>query len=472
MMLGQSNRLNGWRGVAPRSRVRPLISIFSSGGVIMRALRLFLNPLLLVLCVTQADAAMAYLQQGLRAFERGQYAQALRVFFPLAQSGLADAQFFLGMMFDNGKGVREDKDMALTWYRQAAAQGHINAQYYLGVKYLRGDGVAADLAQSLAWYRRAAAQGDSSAQFALGESYEHGRGAAADLREAQAWYEKAAAQGHVGAQLRLGQWYFDGDRLPRDVEKARYYWRAAAAQGSVRAARALQQLPAAPSAATDDGRLASPPPLYSAEPSSSGSGFIVSDRYVLTNHHVVDGCALVRVRRQGLSINGDVAAASMIDDMALISFPSPLGEAVPLRDIDQIRLGEKIFVVGYPLRGFLADDIVITSGEVNALAGPYNDRRYIQISAPVQNGNSGGPVFDSAGNVIAMVVSSLNSIDVARQTGDIAQNVNFAIKVSVIKTFLRQSGVSFDTLPSDEKREAEAIADASRDGTVMVECFK
>lgn len=523
----------------------------------MRAFYLGLSLLLVVLSSTPSQARIVYLQDGLSAFEQGDYQRAYQVFFPLAQSGHADGQFFLAMLFDKGKGVPKDKLAALQWYQRAAEQGHVNAQYFLGLKYRRGDGVRRDLPQAQLWYRKAAEQGDSSAQYAVAQNYELGRGVGKSVSEALIWYEQAAQQGHVGAQLRLGQLYFDGQQLARDERKAQTYWRLAAAQGSARAAQGLTKIATqqsasaattegAPSAGVDEAvlvqhsanaeqdslirsiqrrliawgyytgavdgrldaetstairafqhadgvtpdgqpsaellqRLREPPhrretaparTRYGAEPASSGSGFIVAGRYVLTNNHVVDGCASVGVKRQGLTLPGAVAAVNREDDMALLRFSRVIGEPAALREASPIRLGEKVFVVGYPLRGFLADDIVITSGEVNALAGPYNDRRYVQISAPVQNGNSGGPVIDASGKVIGMVVSSLNSIEVARQTGDIAQNVNFAIKTAVMKAFLAQIPMRYVAEPSTGRYGAEAIAQQARSYTVMVECYK
>jgi S1-C subfamily serine protease len=102
---------------------------------------------------------------------------------------------------------------------------------------------------------------------------------------------------------------------------------------------------------------------------------------------------------------------------------------LPLRA--SARLGEEIVVYGFPLAGLLASSGNVTTGNITALAGLGDDIRFLQISAPVQPGNSGGPVLDRNGNIVGIVVSKLDAIKTAIATQDIPQNVNFAIKLRV-----------------------------------------
>jgi hypothetical protein len=107
---------------------------------------------------------------------------------------------------------------------------------------------------------------------------------------------------------------------------------------------------------------------------------------------------------------------------------------------------------------------------VSSLAGLRDDRTRFQISAPVQPGNSGGPVLDRAGNVVGMVVSKLNVLRVARMTGDIPQNVNFAIPVSIITSILDANSVKYQVGTPDENRSVAAIVSAASPGVVSLEC--
>ena len=117
-------------------------------------------------------------------------------------------------------------------------------------------------------------------------------------------------------------------------------------------------------------------------------------------------------------------------DLTLLRAPAGTARAVAkFRQGRGIRPGASVVVLGYPLRDLLASEANVSTGAVSALAGPGDDRRLIQLTAPVQPGNSGGPVLDAAGNVVGVVVAKLDAIRVARSTGDIPQNVNFALSV-------------------------------------------
>jgi len=96
----------------------------------------------------------------------------------------------------------------------------------------------------------------------------------------------------------------------------------------------------------------------------------------------------------------------------------------------------------------------------------------MQISAPVQPGNSGGPLLDMSGNVVGVVTAKINAIRVAEVTGDIPQNVNFAIKASVVRTFLDSRGVRYQTQTSDRILTAADVADRAKKFTVLVECWR
>ncbi|MBH0203334.1 MAG: sel1 repeat family protein [Nitrospira sp.] len=100
----------------------------------------------------QSVTAAESLEEAEFAYERGEYTQAARLFGPLAEQGVASAQFYLGLMHEKGRGVRQDNQTALTWFRKAAAQGHAGPQSNLGLMYERGRGVRKDLVRALMWY--------------------------------------------------------------------------------------------------------------------------------------------------------------------------------------------------------------------------------------------------------------------------------------------------------------------------------
>jgi S1-C subfamily serine protease len=120
----------------------------------------------------------------------------------------------------------------------------------------------------------------------------------------------------------------------------------------------------------------------------------------------------------------------------------------------------------------LADQVNVSTGSINALAGMYNDERVLQMSAPVQPGSSGGPLFDASGNVVGVVVTKLNAKVVAEAMGDIPQNVNFALKGAVARSFLEANGVRFEQGAPGPSRSHADIGEIGRRVTVLVECWK
>ncbi len=150
-----------------------------------------------------------------------------------ADSGDADAQLNLGLMYANGKGVPKDVAKAVEWYQKAAAQGNAKAQFNLGVAYANGAGVPKDVAKAMEWYQKAAARGHARAQRILWLMYRSGIGVPKDDAKAVEWLQKEAAQGGANAQAVLGTVYRTGEGVPKDYAKAVEWYQKAAAQGDV-----------------------------------------------------------------------------------------------------------------------------------------------------------------------------------------------------------------------------------------------
>lgn len=215
-------------------------------------------------------------------------------------------------------------------------------------------------------------------------------------------------------------------------------------------------------------RDASPPKKE--EGGGSGTGFFVSSEgHVLTNHHVVEGCRRLKVIRPlSPPIPAILVADDPTNDLALLQTVTQPAEVPPL--MLRTRVGEKIYVFGYPLVGVLATSGNFTDGLVTASAGLGDDTRMMQISAPVQPGNSGGPLLDQHGNVVGVIVSKLNALKLASVTNDLAQNVNFAIKASVAVNFLDANGVHGSASPKNAALEPATLAEKAKGFTVRVNC--
>jgi TPR repeat protein len=149
-----------------------------------------------------------------------------------ANSGDADAQFYLGTLYVNGQGVSPDDAQAAVWYRKAAEQGYGPAELATAIAYRYALGVAQDQKQAAEWFRKAADQGSAEAQFTMGDLYGFGEGVSQDFAQAAAWYRKAAELGVADAQSDLGELYLYGIGVDQDYEQA-YFWYTIAIAGKL-----------------------------------------------------------------------------------------------------------------------------------------------------------------------------------------------------------------------------------------------
>jgi S1-C subfamily serine protease len=208
---------------------------------------------------------------------------------------------------------------------------------------------------------------------------------------------------------------------------------------------------------------------------SSGSGVVVSaSGYLLTNNHVVNGCTSLKIHDSAkLEHAVIVIATDEKSDLALLKTVKPVSlPAATFRADGSVESGESVVVLGYPLAGVLASEVNVSFGYVSATAGLADDTSKLQISAPVQPGNSGGPLLDQSGNLIGVVVSKLDALKVAKAIGDIPQNINFAVKGEIAQVFLKAHKVKFTTAATTKKLENTDLARRGREFTVLVECSR
>jgi len=136
----------------------------------------------------------------IKSLNSGDYDAALKEIQPLAIKGDAKAQCYLGYMYSNGQGVKQDYAEAARWYKKAAEQGSVNAQFNLGVMYSAGQGVPKSATEAVKWYKMAAENGDAGAQLNLGLMYSTGQNVKQDYSEAFLWLNLAAVQGNKEAE--------------------------------------------------------------------------------------------------------------------------------------------------------------------------------------------------------------------------------------------------------------------------------
>lgn len=410
-----------------------------------------------------------------------------------AAQGLAAASHYLGWAYSAGVGVSTDWVIACKYYLKAAEQGYVQAMPAVGRCYYYGSGVAKDFKAASFWLHKAADAGDADGQNQLAILYLTGNGVPKDKRRALELFELAAAQSHTNAQYALGGFLDDrvlqyawlnlaaasGDSASanlRDNVLSKYMSAAELAEAqrlssSWKKGIVLVREGTQPRAVAAVEQSESPPAL---QKKGSGTLFVVTkDGYAVTNNHVVAGCAEIRLN--GGSGVPTLVNADSVNDLALLKLPEG-SEAIAqiASEPNKLRQGEDIVVFGFPLNAVLSSGGNMTPGVVSALTGLGNNTNQIQITAPVQPGSSGSPVLNRKGEVVAVVSQKLSDAVMAKATGQIGQNVNFAVNGQTLRSFLEANRVKYKSgagFFAGEKSTAD-LADAARQWTRVVECWK
>jgi uncharacterized protein len=458
--------------------------------------------------------------------------EAARWYRKAADQGDADSEAALGYLYEQGLGVKTDIGQAVHWYRAAARQGSSRALNNLGVLSEDGTGLPRSLVTAYVLYVMAAdkasdpddrklaqdnrsdlakklspseiakakdillkAAGDANlvlpAESAAADNGKNGDGAGssggsggagdstpgATNRSAGLTTQSNGSGSLVGSvKLALAALGYDPGSQDNTLSDS-----------AVAAIKAFQKDHGLPPSGEISGDLLAALLASRYETGdgaksggetsklqlfATGSGFYVSAAgHIVTNEHVVDGCKEMRLA------GGTVLQLLVFDksnDLALLKAPRPGAGFVRFRDGHGVRTGESILIAGFPLRDEISSELNVTTGNVSSLAGPDNDRSLIQITAPVQHGNSGGPVLDLSGNVVGVVQSKFDPSAQADSdnTIDVPQNVNFAVSANTLRSFLDAQNVEYDTAPSKQALSAAEIAQRAHDFTVSLECWQ
>jgi TPR repeat protein len=380
-----------------------------------------------------------------------------------AEKGDASAQWMLGETFRLGTwGVATDHAEALRWYRKAAEQNDdvvsAAAQNKVGDFYSLGFGAAQDYVEAVKWWRKAAEHNHVWAQYSIGYAYQCGNGVPKDYAEAVKWYRKAAEQNYDFAQSVLSSCYFEGNGVVKNYIEA-YKWALLAVAAAefenskeeykrlvtrLERVMSLEQIAEGqrlanaftPRKVPAPGSESSAAGIAQTRPESSGTGFFITgDGYLITNEHVAGSGKQVRLVTQSGLISAKVVKVDAANDLALLKTEGRFAP-LPVAASRTVRMGSTVATVGFPNIGLQGFAPKLTKGEVGALTGAQDDPRYFQISVPVQPGNSGGALVDERGNVVGVVAAKLNVAAALATSGALPENVNYAVKSSLLLSFL------------------------------------
>lgn len=171
---------------------------------------------------------------------------------------------------------------------------------------------------------------------------------------------------------------------------------------------------------------------------SVGTCFAVSPEGVLlTSHHIVSNARSVRVSFvDGREFPATVEAASEAIDVVVLRIAGATPEYLSLAEPGSVTPGTHVFTMGFPAPDVLGSEPKYSEGSISALSGPGRERTLLQMSVPVQPGNSGGPLVDDKGDVVGIVTSTAAAIPFFRATGSLPQNVNWAVNVDFARPLL------------------------------------
>ena len=350
------------------------------------------------------------------------------------QKGNAGACVTLGLMYA-GTGVTQDAVKAVELFRKACEGQQAGGCGNLGYMYGTGTGVTQDAVKAVDLYRQACDGQHANGCNNLGWMYANGTGVQQSDDEARKFYDKGCKLGYKDACTQYAKLVPQG-KMPR----------------------------------------ATPPPVPSQAPSEvkskNGSGFVVSQEgHIVTNHHVVEGCSRLEGTIQGESQPLTVIQIDHHNDLALLKMKTAPSAVASFRDGVKIRAGDSVVAMGFPLHGLLSPEANVTAGVVSSMTGIGGDSGRLQITAPIQPGNSGGPLMDLSGNVIGIVVAQLDALKVGKVTGSIPQNVNFAISSTIARAFLDSIGINYRTSNANRPLETADVAELGRKFTSLIQCF-
>jgi len=173
-----------------------------------------------------------------------------------------------------------------------------------------------------------------------------------------------------------------------------------------------------------------------------GSGFFISkEGHIATNYHVVKGATKVTVHTGGKKYEGKVIATDAVADLALVKVEAAVPGVLAVKADSGAAIGDSVFTLGFPRPDTQGMNAKYTEGTISSLTGIKDSKNHFQVSVPIQPGNSGGALVDDSGAVVGVIVATLNHEATLNSSSGLPQNVNYAIKSSLLLSLCQKSSV-------------------------------
>ena len=383
--------------------------------------------------------------------------------------------------------------MGLGWVYISALNGDVSSQSQLGYEYYNGKNTGTDLQKSVDWHKKAVKQGSSVSKNDLAliymnkeiiENYFPNLDYGFTSKYAFELINSLKDENNPIYLFNLALMYKDAIGTRMDLNKAKKFFIEAANLGdkkSLNELKLIQNIKLENDNTIQKNKIKK---LTLLNLTKLALVFVSKFRHIVTNQHAVNQCKKITVgNSMTAQMPADLIASDKRNDLAILqtismdmasadtkSFVQKLAiQIVPvlsggLMRSDDVVGGEEIFVAGYPLGNMVSDQMKLTDGIVSATKGLDNDVSQFEISSVVRKGNSGGPIYDSKGNIVGVVVERFN---VNR-----SDNVNFAIKGSTVKQFLSAHNVSTKWSNRQDDMSTKDIYKIASKQTVMVVCHR
>jgi len=426
--------------------------------------------------------------------------KAFFYFHRAAENGYPRACFWTGNMYKKGEGVERNEKLAIDWYTKGAKLDDFICQEELAILYFRKAlKIESDYKRGLRysnseiyyekavyWAKKVAWKGSVVGQEIVADlNYKGKGGLSKNYNEALYWYKKASEVSNWrGAEnrLKVGKMYMNGLGTKKDYILA-YAWINSALErgsefvqedglnllnyleqrmtkGQIAYAQSIDPIKVMKKKKSSN--------LKKNDQGTTGTGFFVNNTYLLTNNHVVKECKRIELRNVNYKSETHIITQDVQNDLAVLKADKKNNSYLMFKAGRGVRVGEEIVVLGYPLGILLGSGIKLTSGNISGLTGLINDTTKVQLTAPVQPGNSGGPLLDRSGNVVGVIVARLEK----GLSGRNAQNVNLAIKSNVAQMFLDTNNIDYEVKMSKKKKELPDIAEEAKNAVVQVMCYQ